>query len=74
MCYTDWLKTAESKNVNLDGDPPLELQFSVRNIVLEFSVKQDSGKISECGLSDNLYKTEWSVIGGPIIGFQFKRL
>ena len=37
-----------------------------------FSIKQDSGKISEWGISDTRYHTKWSVLGGPIIGFQFK--
>jgi hypothetical protein len=41
-------------------------------MLVGFSVKQDSGKISEWGISDTNYQLDWSVLGGPIIGFQFK--
>ena len=58
--------------MNLDGDPPLELQVSVTGYILGFSLKQDSGKVSEWGTIDSRYLTEWSVLGGPVIGFHFK--
>ena len=71
MC-PGYAKILESQNVNLDGDPPLELQVSVKNYIMGFEMKLDSGKFIQWGTQDSLYQTGWSELGGPVIGFHFK--
>ena len=36
-----------------------------------FSAKHDSGTVRVWGWYDN-YLTDWTVFGGPVVGFQFK--
>ena len=40
--------------------------------VLGFQLKLDSSKVIDLALIDSDYLTEWSVLGGPVIGFHFK--
>ena len=39
-----------------------------------FSFKLDSGKVIEWGTINSDHHTEWSELGGPVIGFHFKGL
>jgi len=37
-----------------------------------FSLKHDSGNVRVWGVYDTAYLTAWTVLGGPVIGFQYQ--
>ena len=43
----------------------------MRNFVKGFAAKHDSGTIRVWGIYDSWYYTEWSVLGGPVIGLHY---
>ena len=69
MC--GWDSFRESHFGNLDSDPPLELRGEVHNEVHGFFLKYDSGNIGVWGHGSFSTLTEWTVLGGPVIGFHY---
>ena len=50
----------------------LELRASLNNVVKGFSAKLDIGTVADWGNVNRNKVTEWIVVGGPIIGFQYE--
>ena len=71
MCKKNEKKEKENHYANLDGDPPLELRASIKEKVRGLITKHDSGNINAWGRIAKVSLTDWIVLGGPVIGFNF---
>jgi len=64
-----YTKSTESHNFSLDISLPLELKGSGFSYFLGFKTKQDNGDIRAWGRNPHNFNSNWTVIGGPVIGF-----
>ena len=62
-------KSTESHNFYLDISLPLELKGYGFGFLIGFKTKQDNGDIRIWGYLPGGYDSNWTVIGGPVIGF-----